>query len=280
VIFESVQITASLTFAREHGLQVINGGFQAIHFADLRVGLIRVGAPHESALVEPSVTVFPTGTHLQSFDSDDAIPVNSLLWYNRWEFISLQDRTQGLSVGHLRVATCRYMKKHGGVWKMSYRARQALVSAGEIAIPPDAWPQEPNAFDRLKFGMSMEEAAGVIGLGECISFYVLGATFKVRLNIDTIDVVGRLDFCSDRLVGVSGEFDMAGWETVKAIFVGRYGSPHDRQKDRLSDGCPVEEFYWSSDWIEVGLRGLLGRGENGRFHLGPSSDRHLRRQHQ
>jgi hypothetical protein len=83
LIFENVRITASLTFEREHGLQVINGGFQATHFADLRVGFIRVfGTPHDSALVEPSVTIFPTGTDRQNHDWNPTIPANSLLWYN------------------------------------------------------------------------------------------------------------------------------------------------------------------------------------------------------
>jgi len=63
----------------------------------------------------------------------------------------------------------------------------------------------------------------------------------------------------------------------------RYGVPHYYQETHLEDGCLFEEFYWSSDWITVGLTGVPRRGGTGGFHLGPSSDthtRHLKRQHQ
>jgi len=48
---------------------------------------------------------------------------------------------------------------------------------------------------------------------------------------------------------------MAGWDSVKTIFIERYGVPHYQQKNRHSKRYPFEELYWSSDWIEVGLRG-------------------------
>jgi hypothetical protein len=162
------------------------------------------------------------------------------------------------------------MKNLGGVWKMGRRARQALVSAGEIAIPPDAWPQEPDGFDGLKFGMSPGEVAGIIELGERISLDHLNVAFQVRLNIGSLGVAGRLDFHSDQLIMVSGEFDIAGWDSVRSNFMERYGIAH-RQKKSLSDGRPFEELSWSSDWLEIGLQGSLGLGETGRFHFGPSS---------
>jgi hypothetical protein len=43
----------------------------------------------------------------------------------------------------------------------------------------------------------------------------------VRLNIDSIDAIVRLDFHADRLVQLSLEFDMADWEPFKAIFIKR-----------------------------------------------------------
>jgi hypothetical protein len=282
LLIENVQILASLSFERQRGLQVIDGGFQSIHFADLRADFIRLfGAPDDSALVEPSVSIFPAGFDRQK-DWDPAIPVNSLLWYNSRAFISLQDRHNGFCYGHLRVASYRYMNKSQGIWKMAVRARQALVSAGEIVIPPLDWAQEPCGFEGLMFGISLEEAAKTIDLGERIALDYINTAYKVRLNIDSIDAVGRLDFHADRLIMMSGEFDIAGWEPFKGIFMKRYGVPHYHEETRLKDGCLFEEFYWSSDWITVGLKGVPRRGGTGSFHLGPSSDahtQHLKRQH-
>jgi hypothetical protein len=283
LMIEGVQIMAFLSFERQRGLQVIDGGFPSTHFAGLRAGFIRrFDAPDDSALVEPGVRILPAGTDEQNA-WDPTIPVNSLLWYKCGAFVSLQDRHNGFNFGHLRVATYRYMKKSGGNWKMSGRARQALVSAREIVIPPLDWAQEPCAFEGLKFGMSLDEVTGMIELRERIALDYINTAYEVRLNIDSIEAVGRLDFHADRLVMVSGEFNIADWGSFKEIFVRRYGVPHYHQEAHLEDGCLLEEFYWSSDRITVGLSGVPRREGSASFHLGPSSDthtQHLKRQHQ
>jgi hypothetical protein len=164
------------------------------------------------------------------------------------------------------------MLELGGMWKMSERARQALVSAGEISSPGDEWPEEPDEFNGLRFGMSEGAAARVVELGECIQKIGPMLAVKARLKLGHLDVAGRLDFHADRLVHISGEFDIACWEFVKSEFVLRYGAPHHLSSKISPQWGLFEELSWSGGRIAIGLSGFPSGARAGCFYLDASCD--------
>lgn len=263
-------VAVSLNFERGHGLQAIHGGFSQLHYPMLKDTFLDVlGEPDELAIVEPSVVIVPAGMDFNE-GFDPTIPVDSLLWYKKNNFVSLQNRTTGRAFAHLRVATYRYMKSCGA-WMMGERARHALVAAGELSVPPPDWLQEPQQFESLKFGMTMAEAEQVIDFGERFQAGLNSTAVRVPLVVSSVAAVGRLDFHADRLISLSGEFDIPGWLAIKAIFVERYGSPHYFLEKARTEWGRFEELYWISDWIQIGLTGSPDGLGVGRFHLAPSS---------
>lgn len=140
------------------------------------------------------------------------------------------------------------------VFGQAPKAQKSHVQSAPI------WTQEPDGFKGLPFDSSQADAGSKLdtrGLG-CLRL----DTDTVSCHITDTDIgsVGtntRFTFRNGRFVGAGGEFDSSNFETLRDIFIERYGRPHDYQRQTVRNGAggvfQNETLTWVGKTVTVVL---------------------------
>jgi hypothetical protein len=119
-----------------------------------------------------------------------------------------------------------------------------------------AWPQEPEDFKGLKFGMSVDEVRKIMPFGQyaCSS---LPTVYLCRFPVDPF--VFWLSFENGKLANIAGDFDPNEFDSLEEVFVSKYGKPRSAEnssiQNRMGALFQQRELTWSGDVFTI----FLGR---------------------
>lgn len=113
-----------------------------------------------------------------------------------------------------------------------------------LGKPPDAWPQEPDGFNGLKFGATVSEVRTKTVFGSCLAESFGDVTCSTAISVGDVATNISLTFTNDHLTRFSGTFPSSKLNQLRDIFLHWYGNP-----------IRTDEFFWnwSGSRVQISL---------------------------
>jgi hypothetical protein len=152
-----------------------------------------------------------------------------------------------------------------------------VSSAGSAQAPPKKWAQEPTAYRGVPFGAPMVEAREKLRFGakQCkpaygqLSKLIPGTTscyLHGSLEVGRVRVSETLTFAHDRLAGVAMHFEANDFDSMKAVFLEKYGPPTSETKTPVSNKMGAvfqnEELEWQGPSIRISMTRFVNTLDN------------------
>ena len=166
-----------------------------------------------------------------------------------------------------------------GVWtnRQIKAKRSSTISPAAIAPQPSLgqkkWPQEPDGFMGLKFGSSEADALQLFPRLQCKSDRDMGARHCYMVyHLDEAQIEQLLWFVDGKLVNVTSKFKPECFETIKDVFVARFGQPHRSKAEELRTALNAsysnETVTWESELVFITVEKYHLRIPEGFFEVG------------
>lgn len=131
-----------------------------------------------------------------------------------------------------------------------------------------SWPQEPDGFKGIRFGMSQDEARQANQNVTCPTSS--STTCFLRLDFGSFNVQAYFRFTLDGMSSVSASFDSSRFDEIKEAFEEKYGKPDSDDTETVSTRAGArltnERLRWTGRKVYILLErygssigeGLLG----------------------
>lgn len=129
------------------------------------------------------------------------------------------------------------------------------------------WAAEPDSYRGVKFGTQLEvarEKAGLSNPGTLARPSGAKTTCFGDNRIADLRIMETWAFDeSDTLMSVRLSFESAGYETLRDVFVDKFGKPHSARTETVQNGLGAKFENEQLDWHGVGVHVQLQRFDGG-----------------
>ena len=132
----------------------------------------------------------------------------------------------------------------------SVYAQKSTPQPQRVPASPRAWAEEPDGFKGMKFGSTQIKLRQRMTFESCLPDQYGATLCYVDVSIGDNRAEGVFHFVKDRFSMIVGHCKQTECESLRAIFVERYGKPHEVKSEEAGSR---EVLSWKGKRTSVGL---------------------------